>query len=291
MTENHDSGQLHGTSKGKKEKKKKIRKALKGKIGIPPSKISKITGINTSTVRNYLRELEKEDKVIEKNGFYSLPEGTYGGPEELPKMENIRFKVELPEEVDVEHEEERIDLREGELNVVVGTDNHRVTAWISGDAPRWEVKEVELLGRLFKDRVKSTTDWEPSFKDVWLTMLEYNYDSVEWSLSGSKCITLSDFKNRFQEKLYDKEDRVRREVRINRPVSLETISGMLEQGIAYGSIVERLDDIDDDLEEVLQDYEKVVKGYRNIQNLLKELLDVNEEVRDSLRGLDGDKDS
>jgi len=285
MTQSEDSNQGTG-SRNKEEKKRKILSVLeKNPEGLFPKPVARYAGLNPSTVRSYLRELEDEGKVENEGGIYSVIEENHEGEIPLPNIHNMRVEVDIPEEVEVEHKEEEYEFPFAEMSIEVGETNHRATGVISAEPPV-SLNVGYLLTKTFADEVQRLVGFEVDYEEeVTINSCEFNKDHFGVRLDGANCITFRDLYEGVEEKLYNKEDKVRHEVRLlNQPLSPETLGNLVVKGTTFSHLSKRYRELKEGVEDMRQDYDKVIRQQSNITKLLKELLEKNGKMRDALRG-------
>lgn len=215
---------------GKEEKKQKILDIVKSHPeGVNAKYVSLESKLNHSTVRNYLRELVRDGKVYrpEKTHIYKSVANTTYGVAEL-KIQNVRLGFTVPTTIILTHEKIIETIADISLYIEFGETHQYVSATVGAEPPL-TLREFKLLIKIFKDKVKERIGIEPTDKDIVVTSIELNQDYCGLRLDGINCVTLDGFYG-FIEKIYNKKDCVRKEVKICQPISLESLYTLLTGG-------------------------------------------------------------
>lgn len=290
MTEGQDE-QGDKDCRNKQEKIDKILEALKNAPeGLTPKEMARRTGIKHSTVKSYLRELDGKGIVERKvRGLYVVSEKGHEDID-LPNIHNMRLMAELPEDLDIEHEEREIEFPFAEMTVEIGETHHRATGTVSAEPPLpFEVGC--LLGKVFGYEVERAVGYEVDHEeDVMVSSCEFNKDHFGVRLDGINSVTLRDLYEGVEEKLYQRDESIRHETRILRSLTLEDLSNLVAKGTTLSHFSKRYRNIESKVGKVHEDYQKMVEGLVRTNKLNRKLLDKLDEIRDGLQEVNFSKE-
>jgi len=251
----------------KQEKVDEILSILEKKGGLYPKQVALYTGINHSTVKSYLRELEKRGEVEDVAGLYSVVEGTHRDVNP-PKVQNFVLSIALPSTIAVHHAEEDFDLGFCKMHFVVGEKNHKVTGHVSADPPIG-IETAFTVGLLFAEKVEKAVGWKPDQGIIFLKTVEVNWDDYGVRLDGVNAITLRTIGA--EEKLYNKKHALRHEHRILCPMTLETLLGIVDKGATTGYIFKQVSELRSDIDNMMKANKKMSNGLLRLTHFTQEI--------------------
>ena len=222
-------GYNHNYSESKETKLKRILVCVKNHPeGVYPKTVSRETNINHSTVKVYLSLLLKMGDVQKmKTGLYSATKET-DGVQKLPKMQNVILTYVFEKEIGIEHEERGYDFGLANCNLMIGMSNRKAT-FVIGAEPPISIETVIVLANFFSLELEKRIGHRPSNRLILIKSAEFNRDYYGVKVDGANCITLEGLIG--LEKLYQKKGRLRNELRVNFPLTLDSLLLYLNHGV------------------------------------------------------------
>jgi len=214
-----------------------------------PREIAEKLGLKPSTVRNYLRILDKEGMVRRLDGGRYCSNDTYGVLVPL-RVHNLRFRVVAPYLRDVEKIPDVDEFYSGvHLRIQFGRSRGLISGFISYDRGMDRAHVLLLMRRVY-ELVEGKTGRK--IERFTVTSLEWNRDYYGKRLdsrSGIRCFTLREFED-YLMRVYQKDEyTVRVEARTSRELSLEELLeiqrtgsiGYLRDGEIINLIIRRME--------------------------------------------------
>lgn len=189
------------------------------------------TGINYSTTRSYLSKLAAEGSIKRKSrGIYVVEESSHSIPE--TKVQN--FVLSYQGEGPMEREEEVVGLGIAKMILKVGEASGKITGHFSAEPPlTW--REFLLCFSIFAGAVRYFTGYLPAENEVSIPTCEVNNDYYGLRLDGISCITFNEYRGLI-EKVYNRKDSIRREVKISIPIDVKVLEGIMLRGVQYTAL-------------------------------------------------------
>ncbi|RLG83118.1 MAG: hypothetical protein DRO18_08185 [Thermoprotei archaeon] len=226
-------------SNHKKSIKEKIIAVLKSyNYPLNAKKISILAGCNYNTARTYLNQLSKEGRIVKvSRGFYcinpTLGVGSRSGVSGL-RIHNVWFVVKVGGIFESGVVEEVVG--GVKVKVIFGTKRGLVSGVICCDSGldfNGFRLAVELAKWIIEDRLRVKI----SEDNVLVSSFELNEDYGGYRLNGLKCLTLRSFTG-WLERIYNKGEGLRHEVKVNGKFSLEEVYRLFKGGISTYNIVQ-----------------------------------------------------
>ena len=123
------------------------------------------------------------------------------------------------------------------------------------------LRELEMAIELFKQKVWNEIKLLLKDNKILITSFELSHEIYGCRIDGITCVTFRDFINNLEEKFYNKNGKIRREVRVSQPLSLKTVLALMRGGIE-GSIT---------FSQIVQIAEEVTKLRKCIQLMVNEI--------------------
>lgn len=201
-------------------------------IELFPKQISKKLGLNDSTVRNYCRDLYNVGKIIQPYPGTYASKITYGMMLAPVKIHNVILNVDAPWLNFSDDKKEYV----GSVKIWIqfGLQRRKITIRISNARGMGLDTFLLALNRAY-DIIESRTGHV--VEDVVSKTLELNRDIAGVKLDAVKCFTRQGFEDML-ERVYQKGDFVRSEVKISREMSVSQIENMLRGGVSHSQDVQ-----------------------------------------------------
>lgn len=230
-----------------------------------PKEIALFAKVNHSTTRSYLRRLKKTNEVSQPFPQVYVATTTHGIVKDSVCVHNLVFSVASP------------GLAKGikkfenwfgsvKLRVVFGSRNEKVTGFVSCDEGMDLDKYVFVVDK-FKSVIFDRLGVKISDGEINVVTFELNKDRKDIRLDGVKCLTVKDFTG-VLERIYNKEEGVRSEVKIAQPMSVGAIESLLKGGMTPYQILQSVGLLRQDFK---QYFEAQKQTNRLLANLLLEL--------------------
>ncbi len=233
-----------------------------------PRQISDETGLNHNTVRYYLRELLSEGKILQPYKGTYASKITYGMMIAPLRCHNVVVSVDAPWlDFSDDSTEWTGDVK---LRIQYGLQRRRITGRFSCKKVSRGMDRDTLLFvfNRFYDLFEARTGRK--VENVIVKTFEFNRDVAGVRVDGVKCFTRTSL-NSFIERVYQKGDVARAEVKVSREMSVSQFEALIHGGIPYVDIVQaqyvlskRLDELTDAQKftnRLLQDVARLMKEF------------------------------
>ena len=219
-------------NKGLSKKQKILNYINKAEIELYPKQISVELDINHSTVKNYCRDLYNESKVIQPYPGTYASKITYGMMLAPVKIHNVILNVDAPYLNYSDDKKEYV----GSVKIWIqfGLQRRKITIRISNERGMDRDTFLFALNRSY-DIIEKRTGYV--VEDVVLRTFELNRDIAGVKLDTVKCFTRQGFKDML-ERVYQKGDFVRSEVKVSREMSVSQVENMLRGGVSHSQDVQ-----------------------------------------------------
>ena len=219
-------------NKGVSKKQKILNYINESEIELYPKQIKDKLGINHSTVKNYCRDLYNESKVIQPYPGTYASKITYGMMLAPVKIHNVILNVDAPYLNYSDDKKEEV----GSVKIWIqfGLQRRKITIRISNERGMDRDTFLFALNRSY-DIIEKRTGHV--VEDVVVRTFELNRDIAGVKLDTVKCFTRQGFKDML-ERIYQKGDFVRSEIKISREMSVSQVENMLRGGVTHGQDVQ-----------------------------------------------------
>jgi len=203
-------------------------------VELTPLEISEKTGLNRSSVRQYLRNLLQQGKVVQPYPGAYCNRVTHGMRFNPLTVHNISLRVTVNEDLLSWVGEEKVG--DVKVHVCFGSERRKISGYIANDAgmskdacllaiQRWMDMAEKRLGR-------------PLPEPLELLCFEVNKDYSGLRLDGVQCVTKKDLMG-IIERTYQKEEGViRHEHKVNQSMSLQQFESLIQGGVVGYSMTQ-----------------------------------------------------
>ena len=220
-------------NKGISKKQKILNYINDSDIELYPKQIHKELGLNHSTVKNYCRDLYNEGKIIQPYLGTYTSKITYGMMLAPVKIHNVILNVDAPWLNYSDDKKEKV----GSVKIWIqfGLQRRKITIRISNEARGMDRDTFLFALNRSYDIIESRTG--KLVEDVVVRTFELNRDIAGVKLDAVKCFTRQGFKD-LLERIYQKGDFVRSEVKVSREMSVDQVERMLQGGVRHSQDVQ-----------------------------------------------------
>jgi hypothetical protein len=210
--------------------------------GLTPKSIGSMTvassdPLNTNTIKSILKRLELSRKIRKKmRGYYVLVDNPIHDVFSY-NLHNIILTY-TSNEIEINSKiNETIDTYLGKIRFGVGKGSKKATMCISTDYP-FSFSGIGLIAACFKERVKMHCNIDISAEDIIINSIEFNKDYGNLKFEGLNSVTLSSCLADF--KVYQKNNRIRKEYRVKVPFSMDILLGILNSDLSNSNYIQNI---------------------------------------------------
>jgi len=296
----HDSHK-HPIRKTKSKKQKILEFLENNPETFYPREIAAKLGLNSSTVRNYLRNLLKEGYIKRLEGGRYCSNVTYGVVCPL-LLHDVHFRIEAPYLRDMRPIPD-VDEYYGDchLKVRFGKKRGQITGFIAYDKGMDKAHVLMLMRRIYELVERKTGHKVEKFR---ITTLDWNRDFYGKRIDnkfGIRCFTIGEFED-FLTRIYQKDEfTVRVEAKTSRELTLDELLeiqrtgsiGYLRDGEVINQLMSRLDnqasairwmnrkitDLEEKLNQVVESLNRLVEPLSRLAELSEKTYKEKEKRR------------
>lgn len=227
-----------------------------------PLEISRRTGLNHSTVKNYCRKLLRDQKIAQPYRGVYCSKLTYSMVMRPAKVHNVILSVPAPWLRFSDDVTEFVS--DVKIRVQFGKRRRRITGRISCDAGmdhRAALFSVERFYDIVHELTGRVVD------EVVVKTFEINRDFQGLRLDGARSFTRTTF-GEYLDRIYQKGKAVRSEIKISKEVSVDQMLLLAQGGIPSFQVAQSVFELSNRLSELL---ETMKFQNRMIQALVKEV--------------------
>ena len=219
-------------NKGFSKKQQILQYITKSDIELFPKQIADELGLNHSTVKNYCRDLFEDGLIIQPYPGSYASKITYGMMLAPVKIHGVILNVDAPWLNFSDDVVERV----GSVKIWVqfGLQRRKITIRLSNDRGMDRDTFLFALNRSY-DLVESRSG--RVVEDVVVRTFELNRDIAGVKLDAVKCFTRQGFED-LLERVYQKGDFVRSEVKVSRVMSVSQVENLLRGGVSHSQDVQ-----------------------------------------------------
>lgn len=238
------------------EKINRIIKLLKDHPeGLTPKSISFYTRINNNTVKSILPKIPNIKKKEGLRGIYVLVENNTHGSIFSWNLHNMILTYDL-QDYDGPRVNKPIEIPLLKFHFGIGAKSKKATLHLSTDNPI-NISSLSIVASYFLELIKKDYDSPLNIDNVIVSSIEFNKDYINLRLDGLKSITLTSLSHQF--KLYQKEQGLRQEQKINLPIQIPEIFSMLQKGDYTLDVYSELNDFKKKLEGIVDEIKRMKK--------------------------------
>lgn len=236
-----------------RKREETIVKILKvSEIGLTPKLIAFESNrtdypIKHNTVKSILKRLELSKRVIkESRGYYKLvDDSTHEDDIFSYNLHNIVLTYSFDALTIDSKISETINAYLGKITFGIGAKSKKATMCISTDYP-FSFASIGLLAIYFEQKIIEHCGIKISANKILIKSIEFNKDYKGLKLEGINSLTLTNCVANF--KIYQKENRVRKEYRINEPISMNLLLGILGSNLNNFNYIPEMVDVKEKVE-------------------------------------------